>query len=1038
MGCSCSVLKPIDDFATQETTQGGESAKYSEPLSQDNLEYNGAPKPLQQRVIASDGVLEHKFPSGFKIRYSWVSQTGFYPDEMDKANQDSCNSIVPFGQDEDRCFFGVYDGHGKFGDLCSQFARDTVSQVLENHPLYQSDFDLAYTECFEESNRLLHRQHNAPKPVDDTLSGTTAITVFFNGNQINVANVGDSRAIIGQTDGDGNLIAYPLSIDQTPYRQDECDRAEAAGARVLTMDQIDGYKDPNARNWGEEEDDDGDPPRLWLPDARFPGTAFTRSIGDACAETIGVFATPELLTKRLTPEDKYIVIASDGIFEFISSQTVMDMVKECKEPMDACRALVCEAYKLWLQYEVRTDDITCIVIELSELEGAQTTEEARGAAAGIEKGTKVVVGGEARPVRRNVSRAKRNFIHAETEGAATSSIEELFVPPSSFSGTAEEKSRIEVAVQTNFLFRPLTPQQREIAFNCMQKVDVKAGDVIIKQNDPGDCFYIVDSGEFDVLVNDELVHKYDCHHGNPSFGELALMYSKPRAATVVATTGGVIWSLDRVAFKSILLQVPHLSQTLLTALKKNNLMRVLKRGLMQRLIERIDIITLPKGKEISAAGKPSPAFFIVLKGSVSIMSNGSEVGQLNVPECFGESSLLNETDYESYVAAEEVKLGRITREKFEGTLGPIDELTRKHTVARERQRRVSFQLLSKQQKEGLFKLTLNKLEVSSLVFQHEHFAIKRVLHRDTGKTFALKIYNKNQVVKVKQQQQVMRERNLLVSEEFMTSSCVFIPRVATVFQDDSNLFFLMRSKLRPDLNLLKILSESFSLAHSKFYAASLVLALERLHQVGVVYRSLTPELLGFDDRGYIQLLDFTSAKVVEEDRTFTLVGNPEYLSPEQVKQTGHGLGADWWSLGVILYEMLSGETPFSGKNEMDTFKKITSFSGLTYPQNFPEEAKSLVEALLKPEQQRLGCQGKGAVELMHHPFFGDMDWEALRKAELKAPINFSNPEELARFIVNYDDDVAAISEDSYTGDTSWFKGFEIDSTSPSVRHILSA
>lgn len=110
-------------------------------------------------------------------------------------------------------------------------------------------------------------------------------------------------------------------------RKDECDRVRAAGARVLTLDQIEGLKDPTIECWTTEEEDDGDPPRLWFPNGMYPGTAFTRSIGDAAAERIGVFAEPELEFRHLGPNDAFLVIASDGVFEFISSQRVVDMVR---------------------------------------------------------------------------------------------------------------------------------------------------------------------------------------------------------------------------------------------------------------------------------------------------------------------------------------------------------------------------------------------------------------------------------------------------------------------------------------------------------------------------------------------------------------------------------------------------------------------------------------------------------------------------------------------------------------------------------------
>lgn len=157
------------------------------------------------------------------------------------------------------------------------------------------------------------------------MSGTTAIAVLVSGATMCVANVGDSRAVAGVW-RNGSVVAEDLSRDQTPFRKDEYERVRRCGARVLSVDQVEGVKDPDVQSWGDEENDDGDPPRLWVPNGMYPGTAFTRSVGDSTAESIGVIAEPEVLTLKISPEHLFFVVASDGVFEFLSSQAVVDMV----------------------------------------------------------------------------------------------------------------------------------------------------------------------------------------------------------------------------------------------------------------------------------------------------------------------------------------------------------------------------------------------------------------------------------------------------------------------------------------------------------------------------------------------------------------------------------------------------------------------------------------------------------------------------------------------------------------------------------------
>lgn len=109
---------------------------------------------------------------------------------------------------------------------------------------------------------------------------------------------------------------------------------------------------------GNEIDEGGDPPRIWSPLGDYPGTAFTRSIGDFFAESLGVVADPEFTVQPIAANDKYIIIASDGVFEFLTNQMTADMISSHDDLLSVCRAVVETSYGLWLQYEYRTDDIT--------------------------------------------------------------------------------------------------------------------------------------------------------------------------------------------------------------------------------------------------------------------------------------------------------------------------------------------------------------------------------------------------------------------------------------------------------------------------------------------------------------------------------------------------------------------------------------------------------------------------------------------------------------------------------------------------------
>lgn len=271
---------------------------------------------LTQSAVGSAAVPSH----GLLLEYSSLTQRGHYPDSPERENQDSFVVKTQLQGNPNLHLFAVFDGHGQFGAQCSGLLRERLADILSGDSRLLDDPVKAYGAAFHAANADLRESE-----IDDSMSGTTAIAVLVAGDALFVANVGDSRAVAGIWNGN-SVVAEDLSSDQTPFRKDEYQRVKLCGARVLSVDQVEGIKDPSIQSWGEEEDDDGDPPRLWVQDGMYPGTAFTRSVGDAIAEKIGVTADPEVLTAKITPDHMFFVVASDGVFEFLSSQAVVNMV----------------------------------------------------------------------------------------------------------------------------------------------------------------------------------------------------------------------------------------------------------------------------------------------------------------------------------------------------------------------------------------------------------------------------------------------------------------------------------------------------------------------------------------------------------------------------------------------------------------------------------------------------------------------------------------------------------------------------------------
>jgi len=255
-----------------------------------------------------------------------------------------------------------------------------------------------------------------------------------------------------------------------------------------------------------------------------------------------------------------------------------------------------------------------------------------------------------------------------------------------------------------------------------------------------------------------------------------------------------------------------------------------------------------------------------------------------------------------------------------------------------------------------------------------------VKHKQTGKYFAMKILKKSEVVRLKQVEHVNSERQILSQ-----LSHPFIVKLYKSFQDDQCLYMLLEYVIGGELFSHLRKAGRFSNEVTRFYAAEIVGAIEYMHSFDVVYRDLKPENLLLDHTGHIKITDFGFAKRVE-DRTWTLCGTPEYLAPEIIQSKGHGKAVDWWSLGILIYEMLAGYPPFFDDHPFGIYEKILS-GKMSFPSHFDSAAKDLIRKLLTADRtRRLGNLKNGVEDIKHHKWFKGVDWATLVDRSQPAPI----------------------------------------------------
>ena len=296
-------------------------------------------------------------------------------------------------------------------------------------------------------------------------------------------------------------------------------------------------------------------------------------------------------------------------------------------------------------------------------------------------------------------------------------------------------------------------------------------------------------------------------------------------------------------------------------------------------------------------------------------------------------------------------------------------------------------------------VTVDDFKIIKVIGRGSYGKVCLVEFKQTKELFAMKSLKKNVLLDEDQVESTLLEKNILQSLDYP-----FLVGMVFCFQTEERVYFVLPfiqgGELFQHLRKYKYFPEK----NVKFYASIIGLSLEYLHKKGIVYRDIKPENILLERDGYLKLIDFGMAKILKGDeKTNSFCGTPEYLAPEIITGEGHNRMADWWSYGTLVYEMLFGIPPFFNENVEMMYELITN-KELRFPKKFnvSDEAKDLLRKLLvKDQKQRFGNNG-GFDEIKKHPFFKDMDFQALEAKKIEAP--FKPILEDSFDVTNFDDE----------------------------------
>jgi len=541
------------------------------------------------------------------------------------------------------------------------------------------------------------------------------------------------------------------------------------------------------------------------------------------------------------------------------------------------------------------------------------------------------------------------------------------------------------AIMDNDFMKNLDISQIKEIVDVMYPMEYAKGSLIIKEGDIGSIVYVMEEGKVEVSREGKFLSVMSA---GKLFGELAILYNCQRTATIKAATDCKLWAIERQCFQTIMMRTAMVRQSEYTKFLKSVPTFVnLPEETLIKIADVMEETTYKEGEYIIRQGAMGDTFFIISKGRVKVTKKEGPgatedkfIRNLHKGEFFGEKALSGEEVRTANIIADDangVECLVIDRDSFAHLISNLEEIRNRYVDLPARKQIID---------EEFRNLKLSDLRPIATLGVGGFGRVELVMIGDDSKkrSFALKQMKKSQIVETRQQQHIMSEKEIM--EE---SDCQFIVKLFKTFKDRKYLYMLMESCLGGELWTILRDRGNFDDSTSRFYTSCVVEAFDYLHSRGIIYRDLKPENLLLDEFGYVKLVDFGFAKKLQVGRkTWTFCGTPEYVAPEVILNKGHDISADYWSLGVLMFELLTGTPPFTGTDPMKTYNIILKgIDAIDFPRNITARAKELIKKLCRDNSaERLGYQKGGIRDIQKHKWFDGFNWEGLRQRTLNPPI----------------------------------------------------